>query len=610
MLHVLHNYRSTSSSLKRCLKSFSTSSISFSDTDPYDIIIVGAGIVGASLALRLAISENLKGMRIAVLEPKPPQPLLLSNSSSESGSKSTEKAPPDLRTFAITPASQRLLEQIGAWKLLPQTPSFDSMQVWDSLGPGYVRFHAHESKALDPVVPLGWIIESGSLQSALFDRLRELDTIRKNGGENLGADVTLFAPDSVTEASFPPPADEDEAAVPFAARGTFGVGGGGPPSSRSATAMPPQSLASMLLASGKRVQARLVVAADGSNSQIRSWAGIGTSGWEYDQRAVVATIETETPHSTAWQRFLPHGPVAILPLQDRYSSVVWSTTPTHAQYLMSLSREEFVHALNAVLNAHHDVFKAALRGDAAAEDEATIDKSRISPDSTTLSPPSSSSSSSYNQNSDENSAASTQGAYKRSKDTLPLDPFTASARILENLAVSLFEKAPGGSPRFEAPPRITAVLGAGGVGGSGRASFPLQLSQANRYVRPRLALIGDAAHSVHPLAGQGLNLGLGDVEELAKVMEASSRVGGDPGSLRFLQQYASRRQAETVKMMVVLESIKQIFALPVSVGGAGADIHPLVHFAAPIVVTIRSLGMLALNAARPITSVIAKFVGK
>jgi len=93
-------------------------------------------------------------------------------------------------------------------------------------------------------------------------------------------------------------------------------------------------------------------------------------------------------------------------------------------------------------------------------------------------------------------------------------------------------------------------------------------------------------------------------------MEASSRVGGDPGALRFLQQYASRRQAQTVRMMVVLESIKQIFALPVSVGGTGADVHPIVHLTSPIVIAVRSLGMLALNAARPITNMIAKFVGQ
>ena len=135
-------------------------------------------------------------------------------------------------------------------------------------------------------------------------------------------------------ASFPPPADEDEAAVPIAARGTFGVGGGSSSISRNASIFPPHSLASISLASGEKLQSRLVVAADGSNSQIRSWANIGTSGWEYDQRAVVATIETKDKHSTAWQRFLPHGPVAILPLHDHYSSVVWSTKRTEESLLL------------------------------------------------------------------------------------------------------------------------------------------------------------------------------------------------------------------------------------------------------------------------------------
>ena len=596
-------------------------------SSPYDVIIIGGGIIGSSLALRLATTASLKGTRIAILEPKPPRSLSLSIST-----ETRSNIPPDLRTFAITPASQCLLEQIGAWKALPRTPSFDSMQVWDSLGPGYVRFNANESERILNSSSLGWIIESESLQSVLFDRLRSFDNIRKSGGEALGAEITLFAPDSVIEASFPPPADEDEAAVPIAARGTFGVGGGSSSISRNASIFPPHSLASISLASGEKLQSRLVVAADGSNSQIRSWANIGTSGWEYDQRAVVATIETKDKHSTAWQRFLPHGPVAILPLHDQYSSVVWSTTPTHAQYLMNLSRQDFVKALNAVLNAPHGVFKAALRGDAAAEQDASFDTSLTDSSATVLSPsPSptssnltnyistssssstssmSSSSSLTGQQSFETNASSTQGAYKRSTDALPLDPFSAAALILENLAIKVSNQFPFGSPKFEVPPHITAVVGEGGVGGSGRASFPLQLSQSNRYVRPRLALIGDAAHSVHPLAGQGLNLGFGDVEDLAKEIEASNLVGGDPGALRFLQRYESRRQAHTLRMMVALESIKQVFAVPVSIGGAGADIHPLVHFIAPIAVAVRSLGMLALNAARPITQHITKFVSQ
>jgi len=208
-------------------------------SSPYDVIIIGGGIIGSSLALRLATTVSLKGTRIAILEPKPPSSL-----SSSKTSDTRSNIPPDLRTFAITPASQCLLEQIGAWKALPRTPFFDSMQVWDSLGPGYVRFNANESESLLNSSSLGWIIESESLQSVLFDRLRSFDNIRKSGDEALGAEITLFAPDSVVEASFPPPADEDEAAVPIAARGTFGVGGGSSSISRNASIFPPHSHAS------------------------------------------------------------------------------------------------------------------------------------------------------------------------------------------------------------------------------------------------------------------------------------------------------------------------------------------------------------------------------
>ena len=151
------------------------------------------------------------------------------------------------------------------------------------------------------------------------------------------------------------------------------------------------------------------------------------------------------------------------------------------------------------------------------------------------------------------------------------------------------------APRFEAPPRIIATLS--GDGG-GRASFPLRLSQANTYVRPRLALIGDAAHSVHPLAGQGLNLGLGDAEVLAEELEAGAGRGADFGALGSLRRYETRRRGHNAAMMMAADTIKCLFALPASVGGAGADVSAPGRLALPIA-ALRGLGLSLVNAVRP-----------
>lgn len=77
-------------------------------------------------------------------------------------------------------------------------------------------------------------------------------------------------------------------------------------------------------------------------------ADLRTFGWSYNQRGVVATVETAQPHSTAWQIFLPTGPLALLPARAGFSNVVWSTDPQHAQQLESLSQPDFAAAVNTV----------------------------------------------------------------------------------------------------------------------------------------------------------------------------------------------------------------------------------------------------------------------
>lgn len=267
--------------------------------DVYDIVVVGAGVVGASFAARAANHPVLAGASIAVIEPRPSPPL-----ASLRGSTSAAPPPPDLRVFALTPASRRALEAAGAWNAIEsfRAPSFDAMQVWDALGGGHIRFSSSDVEAPPSVStdgaprpaapPLGYIAENGVLQSALWEVLQAQAAAGKLDLVCPGGVRAVALPDSEGDWLGPPGAG--------AGAGASGVAG---------------NLASITLEDGRVIKARLVVGADGAASKVRSSAGIGTWGWDYDQRGVVATVRLEGGAGrTAWQRFLPNGPVAVLPV--------------------------------------------------------------------------------------------------------------------------------------------------------------------------------------------------------------------------------------------------------------------------------------------------------
>ncbi|KOB66577.1 Ubiquinone biosynthesis monooxygenase COQ6, partial [Operophtera brumata] len=173
--------------------------------------------------------------------------------------------------------------------------------------------------------------------------------------------------------------------------------------------------------------------------------GVQHLAWNYDQMGVVATLylAEEGTNSTAWQRLLPTGPVALLPLDSKRSSLVWSTWKDNAKELLQLPEEQFIDALNDALV----IFKGA------------------------------------------NS--------------------TAWQRLLPTGTVALL---PLGSRRcLLLPPSVRAIVPAS------RAAFPLGFGHSTKYIAPGVALIGDAAHRVHPLAGQGVNLGFGDVNHLTEM---------------------------------------------------------------------------------------------
>ncbi|KAK4685708.1 hypothetical protein P7C73_g4431, partial [Tremellales sp. Uapishka_1] len=255
------------------------------------------------------------------------------------------------------------------------------------------------------------------------------------------------------------------------------------------------------------VRGSVLVGADGPNSPVRKFSHIESYGHGYPTHAVVATLNHAEnllqPNDTAYQRFLSTGPMAFLPLSATASTLVWSTTPELAAAYKKLSPEGLAVMVNAGYTLEEDDLSKLNTRLLAALAESTVPTVQ-----------------------DLNAfiIASTTSASSSSVVPDQIIPYTITSIPARSIA-----------------------------------SFPLRLSHADRYIGSRTVLVGDAAHTIHPLAGQGLNMGLADVRSLADVWDETSLHGGDLGSYTALSQYPKKRYLANHVMLSTTDKLNMVF---------------------------------------------------
>jgi 2-octaprenylphenol hydroxylase len=312
----------------------------------------------------------------------------------------------DYRVSAISLASKTIFQNLYCWESIQskRISGYSDMHVWDAIRKGEIHFDA---SSLNEVF-LGYIIEDSVIRSSLLEHFQDY----KN--------IDFLYPLQIN------------------------------------TMQEKSDYIELITEDNQTLSTKLLIAADGAESWVRKCAKIELTQWDYAHTAIVATVKTTLPHQrTAWQRFLPQGPLAFLPLDDpHYCSIVWSAVPDYASYLLSLEDDSF-------------------------------------------------------------------------------------SKII--------------STEFEN--KLGTIITT-----SSRHSFPLRMRHAKKYVQSRLALIGDAAHTIHPLAGQGVNLGLLDAATLAEVVIDAHKKNRDFASMSILRRYERWRKSDTLLMLAFVEGLKHLFA--------------------------------------------------
>lgn len=386
------------------------------------------------------LAHLLKGLKVGLLERGPHPPL------------KTFGEIPHPRCYALSPYSLRLLGTSIVSFLNPAY--YDSMQVWEQDSPSLVVFDYKDLQgtSFENVSYLGAVVEDAPLVAALW--------------ENIQDSVDCFTDTQVRSLKM----DEHVAQVTTTKDTTL--------------------------------SARLLVAADGANSWVRQECGIGWEGFDYNRTALTCTVRLTKPMPCrAFQRFLPNGPLALLPTRSpHYATVVWSTTPEQALEYKDDS-SDFVEKINSILQQGPQ---------------------RIPP----LFPPM-----------DGGILGNLFYGMERVVDTVQYGLTMAHWNDHDEI--------------FSAPPKVEQIAGP-------RFTFPLTCRHASSYVHNnRIALVGDAAHTVHPMAGQGLNLGLQDVGALAERVKRAHGAGMDVTT--FLQEYSTTQRMQNSIRINGMHALHEIF---------------------------------------------------
>lgn len=386
----------------------------------FDLIIIGGGLAGASLAcaLKKVAINNGGPLKVAVVEAH----------AFDTGSQPSY----DDRTIALSYGSRCIFDSMGLWSLLePYAEAIDTIHISDRGHFGVSRL----TKEQEGVEALGYVLENKRIGQQLYAAIKDQTAI-----DGLVSKIRLFCPAEIATLQ----QDAEQATVEILVNGQ-----------------------------SQKLTGKLVVAADGNNSQVMQLLNIGSSRQDYKQSALITNITPGKKHNNvAYERFTDTGPLAMLPMQGNRCSVVWTLSPEQAEYLYAMDEAEFKAQLQQRFGYRLGQFKK-------------IGKRHI---------------------------------------------------------------------------------------------YPLFLQAATEMVHGRVVIIGNAAHSVHPVAGQGFNLALRDVALLSEFIVDKRRSAGDIGEQGMLQDYANQREQDIKRVYRFTDTLVKTFS---------NNIAPLAH--------LRSLGLLLID---------------
>jgi len=403
--------------------------------DEAEIVIVGGGMVGSSLAAGLATNPALKNNRIVLLEGAPSKPF--------------QPLPPGKfsnRVSALNPATSKFLSQIGAWQHIQgmeRCHGFSRMFVWDECSPANIEFNASEQTSDDDGDQdehLGFMVENDITVEALTRVIKDLPDLQVVYGAKIDSCKVQDGQDPT-----------------------------------------------VTLQNGHEIKAGLLVGADGANSIVRRSMSGHYFAKDYEQMGVVGTLtfDQEFDNDTAYQKFMKTGPIAVLPLSSTQSSLVWTVPRSWAKNMTKeLTSDDFVAKLNQAL------------------------------------------------------------------EKVSSNPIVDGANVLLGSVIrSIRHNRVVGPVK---PPPIVKV--------ENLAAFPLGIGMPERPVsRNKAVLVGDAFHRIHPLAGQGVNLGFGDAETLIKTLSEGVRMGRPLGDYETLCDYETQRLRHNLPMMAAIDSLQKLY---------------------------------------------------